>query len=350
MKFNKKILVFLILFLAILSTIVAWKIISARASTDQRRQIIPIVQAEHPKREAVVNKLIFTGDVAPIQQANIYSKVNGNLNRIFVNIGSPVKQNQILALIDTIELAQQVLQTSAIYENMRLTYQRNKDLFSQNLVAQQDLDNALAAMKVASANYEQAKIRLDYAHITAPFSGYITKRYLDEGANVTSNDKILFTLMDAGMMKVIVNVLEKNIPLIEKGKKGVIRVDAYPEKEFYGSVTRFSGAVDLSTRTMEVEIDIPNEGHFLKPGMFANVSLIVGEHQNALTLPSQALLKDEQGYFVYTVDNKMTHRKNVNIGVEQNGRTEIIAGLDGTENIVTVGQQFAKDSGQVIIQ
>ncbi len=348
MNINRKILV--LGAAVILIGVVAWKVISGRASTDTRRQMVPIVQTEHPRKETVVQKLVFTGDAVPIQQANIYSKVNGNLNRLYVDIGSAVHANQLLALIDTLELAQQVIQTGAVYENAKLTYQRNKDLYSQNLVAEQDLDNALAAMKVASANYEQAKIRLDYAHITAPFDGYITKRYLDVGANVSSNDKILFTLMDPEIMKVTVNVLEKDIPLISKGKKAVITVDAYPGKEFYGSVTRYSGAVDLSTRTMEVEIDVPNRDHLLKPGMFTNVFIIVDERANALTVPTLALQKDDSGSYLFTVDGKTAHRVNVKIGVEQNNRTEILSGLTGNENVVTVGLQFVKDNGQVTIQ
>ncbi len=348
MKINKK-LVFLVASITVIAIIV-WKIVTANSVPDPRKQTTPIVQTELPHRETVVNKRSFTGDVNPIQQANIYSKVNGNLERVFVNIGSIVRKNQLLALIDTTELAQQVLQTQATFENTNRNFERTKDLYARSLVAKQDFDNAEAAMKVAKANYQQASIRLDYAHITAPFAGIITKRYLDQGSNVTSNDKILFTLVDPEAMKVIVNVLEKDIPLITTGKRGVITVDAYPGKEFYGTVTRFSGAVDLSTRTMEVEIDIPNADHLLKPGMYANVALIVDEHKNAITVPTQSILKDDKGYFVYAVDTKITKRKNVSIGTEQNARMEILSGLEGVENIITVGQQFVKDSSQVQIK
>jgi membrane fusion protein (multidrug efflux system) len=336
--------------LLILVGLVVWKIAGNGSTGDPRRALAPLVKLETPHRETVVYTLKFTGDVNPMQQANIYSKVAGNLDRNYVDIGTTVRENQLLALIDTTELGQQVLQTGATYENARLNYQRNKDLYAQNLVAKQDLDNAEAAMKVASANYEQAKIRLDYAHITAPFSGYITKRYFDAGANITSNDKILFTLMNADVMKVTVNVLEKDIPLISTGKKAITTVDAYPGKQFFGTVTRYSGAVDLSTRTMEVEIDIPNHDHLLKPGMFANVELIVDEHGNALTIPSQAILKDDKGSYVYTVTDNTAKRKNITAGGEQSSRMEIVSGLGDTDKIVTVGQQFVKDKGQVLIQ
>ena len=348
MKINKKIVASFVGVVVVGVAVVT--IASKGPSTDNRRQNIPLVQVELPRREAVVYKLVFTGDVLPIQQANIYSKVTGNIDRIVAEMGSYAKENQLLALIDTTELAQQFQQAAATYENTKMNYQRTRELSEQNLVAKQDLDNSEASMKVAKANYENAKTRLGYAWVRAPFSGFVTKRYFDAGSFVTSNNSVLFTLMGMDSVKIIVNVLEKNVSLIANGKKAVVSVDAYPGREFHGMITRFSGAVDLSTRTMEAEIDIPNRDHLLKPGMYANVALIVDEHKDALTVPSQALLKDEKGYFVFSVDNKIAFRKNVNAGIEQNARTEILSGLEGKESIVTLGQQFLKDSVKVNIQ
>jgi RND family efflux transporter MFP subunit len=334
----------------IIVAVVVFKIITAGSSADQRRQMAPIVKVETPHRETVVNSLRFTGDVLPVQQANIFSKVSGNLERIYTDIGTYVQKGQMLALIDTTELFQQYQQNAATYENAKISYERNKELSSQNLIAKQDLDNAEAAMKVASANFEAARIHLEYAKITAPFAGFITKRFLDAGALVNSNNSTLFTLMDLGAMKVMVDVLEKDIPLVKIGKKASITVDAFAGKEFYGSVARISGAVDLSTRTMAVEIDIPNNERLLKPGMYATVVLFVDEQKNAVVVPTQAIMRDDKGSFVFTVQEKIAHRISVQAGAEQNGRTEIISGLAGNENIITTGQQFVKDGGQVIIQ
>lgn len=348
MKISRKVVLPFVL--VVIVGAVAVKIAGRGSTADPRRQNTPIVQTEQPRRETVTNKLLFTGDVLPIQQASIYSKVSGNLERIYAEMGTYVKVNQVLALVDTTELSQQFRQSAATYENARLTYQRTKELAEQNLVAKQDLDNAEAAMKVARANYETARTHLDYAWVTAPFSGYVTKRYLDPGAFATANNAILYTLMDPDTMKIIVNLLEKDISLITKGKRVVVSVDAYPGKEFVGTVTRYSGAVDLSTRTMDVEVDIPNRDLLLKAGMFANVAVIVDEHKDVVTVPTQALLKDEKGYFVYVVNNKTAHRKDIKTGTEQSARTEVLSGLDGTENIITTGQQFVKDSSQVTIQ
>jgi membrane fusion protein (multidrug efflux system) len=340
----------LVALLLVVASIVVYRIIAGNAATDARRLNIPLVKVEAPKRETVTYRLQFTGDMVAVSQANIFSKVSGNLERVYVDMGARVNRDQVLALIDTTELRQQYQQAAATYENARINYQRTKELSEQNLVAKQDIDNAEATMKVARGNYELAVTRLGYATITAPFAGYITRRYLDPGALVTPNSTTLFTLMDLGAMKVIVNVLEKDIPQIKLGKKATVLVDAFPGKEFSGTVTRFSQAVDLSTRTMAVEIDVPNTEYLLKPGMFANVTLVTDEHQNAMTVSTQAILSDDAGTYLYIASNDTARRVPVKIGTEQGSRTEILAGLTGAEQVIMTGQQFVKADGPVSIQ
>jgi membrane fusion protein (multidrug efflux system) len=205
-------------------------------------------------------------------------------------------------------------------------------------------------MKVASANYDNARTRLSYARITAPFAGIITKRYLDAGALVNANNATLFTLMDLDNVKISVNVLEKDIALIVAGKKAAVTVDAYPGKTYEGTITRSSQAIDPATRTMAVEIVIPNGDHSLKPGMFASVILKIDEHPDALTIPTPAVLRDGRGQYVYISDNSIAKRIPVVVGTEQGPRLEILSGLVGTEQVITTGQQMVKDGGPIIIQ
>jgi len=326
------------------------RILSSRGSDDQRRQNIPIVRVGTPTREKVTFSLQFTGDVLPIQQAAIFSKVSGNLERVFVDMGTHVVRGQLLALIDTTELYQQYQQAFATAQNARQTFLRTKELYEQNLVSKQDLDNAQTAMTVSSSSFDAAATRLGYARITAPFSGHITRRFLDAGALVSPNNSTLFTLMDIDQMKIIVNVLEKNIPQIKAGKSAVITVDAFPGKTFLGTVSRYSDAVDLSTRTMAVEIDIPNRDQMLKAGMFANVVLVVEEHPDALTVPTQALLSDDAGPYLFVIRQDTARRCSVTPGAEQEGRTEILSGLNPADSVVTTGQQFIRHGSPVVVK
>jgi len=339
-----------LIFVIIAAIFVVVQLRSARASSEARRQQTPAVKVQTPARTDLMRALHFTGDVSAIQQAAIFSKVSGNIDRIYVDMGMPVRRGQILALIDTTELAQQLQQASATYENARLIHQRSSDLFAQNLVSRQDLDNAEAALKVAGAAYDASKTRLGYARITAPFSGIITRRFLDAGALVNPGSSTLFTLMDLDAMKVLVNVQERDIPMISEGKQAVVTVDAFPGRTFTGRVKRYSQAVDLGTRTMPVEIDIPNPGLMLKPGMYASVTLEVGRTTNAITIPLGAVLRDNSGPYVLIAEQDTARRRAVALGMEQDDRIQVLSGLEGSEQVITTGQQLVRPNGPVAIR
>jgi len=310
----------------------------------------PPVKISKPTREVITDQLQYNGDVAAIQQANIYSKVSGTLEQVNVDIGDVVRKGELLAVIDSVELYQQTLETSATYQNNLLNYDRTKKLMDQNLLAQEDLDNAETALKISQANFELAKTKLSYAQITAPFSGYVTKRYVDPGASISTDNTMLFTLMDLTTVKVTINVLEKDTPIIPRLQKAVIVADALPDMKFEGRIARYSQAVDLATRTMAVEIDVPNTDLLLKPGMFVTATLVISVHPDAITVPTAAILSDAQGTFVYVVVDDAAKRTPVQVGIEQDNRTQIIGGLSGTENVVTTGQQLIRDGAKVKVE
>ena len=342
--------IILVVLLLVIVVIVGLKISRTLDTAVTSRSMTPMVKISKPQRQLMTNELQYSGDVAAVQEADIYSKVSGTLEQIFVNIGTEVQKDQILAVIDSTELFQQALENSAAYQNNLLSYNRAKQLMDRNLLSKEDLDNAETTMKISQANYELARMRLNYTRIAAPFSGYITKRYIDPGTLISANNNVLFTLMDLATVKVMINMLEKDSPTIPKLQKAIIVADALPDKMFEGKIARYSQAIDLATRTMAVEIDIPNNDGVLKPGMFVTVTLVISEHPDAITVPTAALLKDAQGTYVFVVKDNVATRTPVQIGIEQNNHTEIISGLSGTEDIITTGQQLVRDGAQVKVQ
>ena len=330
--------------------IVVLRIALTSSVGDSRRQGIALVKVQKPFREIMRTIFAYTGDILPMRQAAIYSKVSGNLERNYVEMGTYVHSNQVLALIDTTELFQQYQQTNATFQNTSLLFERTKQLFEKKLASQQDVDNAEAAMKVAQANYDAAKTHLSYAHIVAPFSGFVTRRFLDAGALINASTSTLFTMMYLDSVKIIVYVPEKDLSQMYHVRTAKIMLDAMPNQEFTGYVSRFSEAVDLTTRTMPIEVDIPNHSRIIKPGMFATISFIVSERNDALTLSSDDLLKDDNGYFVFISDGKKAHQIRITIGNETNSHTEILAGLNGDEDVITTGQQFVKEGTPLTIQ
>jgi membrane fusion protein (multidrug efflux system) len=335
---------------AVIVAFVAYRIFTDAESAESRRQNVPLVEVEKPLRETVKIQLEFNGDVMPVRQAAIFSKVSGNLERIYADMGYNVRANQLLATIDSTELYQQFQQANATYQNVLITYNRLLQLLEKNLSSKQDVDNADAARKVAKAGLDAAATRLSYARIVAPFHGIITRRYLDPGALVTASNSTLFNLMNLDSIKVIVNVPEKDVPSVYRIRSAEITLDALPEKKFHGRITRYSDAVDLTTRTMAIQIDVANSTREIKPGMFATVQMTMAEHPSAVTIPTSALLKDDSSQYVFVADGEKARRLRVKTGAEQNARTEILSGLTGEKPVITVGQQFVRDGGPINIQ
>lgn len=327
---------------------------------------IPAVQVSTTQRGSISRTISFTGDIAAIQQANIFPKVSGNLDREFVNIGDYVQESQLLALIDTTIYSQNVgqargsyMQAEATLTNAKITYERNKSLLDQNLIAKQDLDNSETAYKVAQAqdeaakaNYKNAATQLSYCKISAPFAGFITRRYFDPGvyvaASTNAQGSTLFTLAEIQKVKIMVNVLENDVQYLGNITTADVIVDAYPNQVFKGRITRISQQFDLATRTMPVEVDLDNAQHLLKPGMFATINLVLVQKDNVLILPTQDISKDDTGSYVYTFLQDSTVRKiYVKIGISQDNRNEILAGINDADRIVTVGQDLVSNRMKV---
>ena len=342
--------ILMVIVVLVIVLIIVMRINSIKTDTAAPRQDVVLVKLEKPLRHTMTEELQYNGDIRAIQQANIFSKVGGNLERVYADIGQAVKKDQLLAQIDSTDYYQQNIEARASYDNAKLNYERTKELLQQNLLAQEDLDNAETGMKIAAANYEIANTQLHNTRIRAPFSGFITSRYLDPGALVEPQNAVLFTLMDLDKVRVIINVLEKDTPLIPDLKQATIVADALPDRIFKGMIARYSEAIDLSTRTMAVEINIENKNHTLKPGMFATVTLVVSQYKDAISLPSAAVQTDANGRFVFTVENNMAKRITVKEGLEKDNRIQIVDGLSGKESIITTGQQFVRDGSPVKVQ
>ncbi len=352
--------------LAVILIVFVVKILSNRSA--EKPVIRPLVVLGNLKQGDAVRTESLTGDILPMQQANIFSKVGGNLEKVFVDIGDHVSQNQVLALVDTTIYTQNAkqakanyMQAVANYNNAKLNYERNKKLLDQKLISQQDFDNAKVSFDVATAQkeatdavYNNAVIQLNYCKITAPFSGTITKRMLDPGAYVTassnSQSSTVFTLMDIDHLKINVNIPERSVPYLRNVKEVIVKADALPDQFFKGKINKVSEAVDLSTRTMAVEVGIENVSHLLKPGMFATVQFILERKTNAELLPNQVVLNDERGDYVYVLNPDTTvSRKYVNVGIRMDSTFEILSGLNPSDKVVVVGQTLVKNNSKVKI-
>lgn len=367
-KSRKKIYVFTAVIFIVFVALVYLRLKGNLDASTKRPAPQPSVVLSLPVRKNIVNKLSFTGDILPIQQSNIYSRVAGNIKKIYVDIGQYVRTGQMLAEIDKSVFFQNAKQNEglykqakATYENNKIQYNRNLELLDKGLVAQSDVDNSKTAVQVseaqmesALANYNNAQTQLSYCDIRAPFSGYITKRYLDAGTYVVvggnNPNSVLFVLSDIDDLKVMVNVLDKDVPLLDKVESALIKTDAYPDEEFTGHIKAIGQSVDLSTRTMAAQVDIENRNQMLKPGMFAGVELILKKEDNALTLPLQCIQKDDKGSFIFSVNqDSVSFKKYIQTGIQDNNIVQITDGLSDSDKVVVTGQELIQDGMRVKI-
>jgi len=203
----------------------------------------------------------------------------------------------------------------------------------------------------------QAETNLAYSYIRAPFSGYIAERNLDLGAYVTgaatstsTTSRGILSLHDIDVVRTLIEVVEKDVPLIKLGQKAEVRAEAYPDRAFEGTVTRVVQALNRATRTMTVELDLPNKDHLLKGGMFARVERLVGIHANALQIPIDAVSRLEDAQYVYIVRDGKAERVSVDIGVRDENRVEITKGLLGDEQVIVSGKDLVQSGTPVQAQ
>ncbi len=331
-------------------------------------QDVPItVTVVRPERRTLARTLRIPASVQALQEATLYAKAAGYLSRIMVDRGDRVRAGQVLAEISVPEtanekdvVAAQLRQAEAELHLQQITVERLGTVRATEpgAVTQQQVDETRAKLQVAEAAVAQLSAELarvqaliDYATIRAPFSGIVTDRFVDAGAMIqtaaTSTQAPIVTVMDMDTVRVFVDVPEPDVPYVTRTTPARLTVGAIAGREFVGSVTRYSTALDPKTRTMRAEIDVSNRDHALRPGMFGAATLELQRREGALTLPAAALLTEKDVAYVYTVQNDAARRTPVKIGLDDGIVVEVLSGLAGAESVIVGGKGIVTDGTRV---
>ncbi len=313
------------------------------------------VQTLPVQRRDLARTLTLPGNVSPWLQATLYAKVPGYLKSMNADKGDVVKKGQLLAVLDAPEVEQLFQQADADYQIKQVTFERMRNVWRENpdVIAKQDVDLAEAAAKATKHLRDSRWSMLEYTKVFAPFDGTITARFADPGAFIpaatgSATQSIpFFTVMDLDTVRIYVSVPQEAALWANRGVPAVLTARELPGQEFRGSITRTTTVLDPSTRTLLVEIDLPNPNHRLRPGMFVAATLMLEEHPQALALLPAALVSDKTGTSVFVVEGGTAKLVAVKTGLDDGAWVEVLEGLQENTEVVVVGKTGLTD-GQAV--
>jgi len=342
---------------------------SGQATAPNDAGTLPTVAVSKVTRQDIFKQVTIPAEFRPYEEAMLNAKVSGYVSKMNVDFGDTVKAGQLMATLEVPELQDQLdnalateAKTEADYTNANLIYTRlvsvNRD--HPGLVAQQDLDTAeandhatAAAIAAAKADVEKYRTLVGYTNITAPFDGVVTWRYADPGALIqagTSSDSQSLPLVrvsDNYLLRLDFPVSVEYVKDIRVGDVVEVRNESLGGKMFIGKITRFTDKVDEDTRTMMVEIQVPNPDLKMIPGMYATVVLKVEKHADALVVPTQAVSPGKTArVFVVNHDHQIEAR-DITLGVESPDEYEVLSGLNEGD-LVVVGDHSELQAGQKV--
>jgi membrane fusion protein (multidrug efflux system) len=306
-----------------------------------------------PAQTSSAPVLILPGNVEAKQMTSIYSRVDGYIKKWYVDIGDHVQQGQVLADIEApqidadLRMAQAQLELAQANLTLAQTNSaRSQQLFQDHVNSQKELDTVLAAEQVQRAMRDNAAASLAssqdmkaFEQIRVPFAGTIIARYIDVGSLVASGSartvQKLFDLAQSDPVRVFVNVPQADVSSVKPGTSATIMVDEFPGQTFAGKVARDAGAFDQKSRTLLLEIDVPNPDARLYAGMYANAKFALKNPTPALLVPDNSILIDSKGPRVLVVDSSdKIHVRQVTLGRDFGTKSEILGGLDPTDRVV----------------
>jgi RND family efflux transporter MFP subunit len=332
-----------------------WSRVSARKTLNMETAQVALtaVSVVTPQQTAPAEEIILPGNVQPFITSPIYARTSGYLRKWTVDIGAHVKKGQLLAVIETPEVDQQLQQSlsnlNTAKANLALaetTKNRYEGMIRSNAVSQQDVDNAVgtynankAIVEANQANVKQLEALQSFEKIYAPFDGVVTARNTDIGDLINSGSAggvktDLFHIAQPGTLRVYVNVPEEYSQGIKVGMTADLSLAEFPGRKFQGNLVRTADAINMTTRTLLIEIDVKNPAGELLTGSYAEVHLKVPTQASTLLLPVNALIFRSQGLRVGVVKGGKVELAAVTPGRDSGNQIEITSGLKPDDQVI----------------
>ena len=287
-----------------------------------------------------------TGKIEGVNQAELSAKITGRIKKILVKERDLVKTNQPLVLLDSEELDAQVKEAATIFSQAERNYKRAKNLFGDGIISKKEYDDSEDEYKRSKASLEYLKAMFANTIIRAPFSGAIIKKYKEEGEVISSigTPETILLIADVSKIKAKVEVDESDIGKLKIDQTAYVTTDTYPGEKFYGKIAKIGMIVGkkliksndpkeiMDKKVLEIEIEM-NPTEKLTLGMTVDAKIIVVEKEKALIVPKKAAQSDENGEFLYILNNGKKEKRGIKIGDRDDVHVEVVEGVKEGEKI-----------------
>jgi RND family efflux transporter MFP subunit len=309
------------------------------------------VRTRTVRADTFVDRLHMTGTVEAERTVELTAQESGQVREIAAEKGTRLREGEVIVRIDARELRAQLDQARAQAEMARETWERRRQLYEEEgAISELDYIEARTRAEEAAARVERLEARLDDKTVEAPFTGVLDARPVEVGTTVSPGAEVA-TMVDLRPVKVSAGVPERYSDDVALGDSATVTIPSLDDATFRGALTYVGAAVNEESRTLPVEVELPNVEGRMKPSMVADVSLVRERWTDAVSVPQDAVLRTADGFGVYVVEETeagpVSRRRAVELGPRESGRVLVESGLRPGDRLVTVGQQQLADGDRV---
>jgi membrane fusion protein (multidrug efflux system) len=305
------------------------------------------VETATPFRSDIYATYAASASISSDADAPVPARVAGEIVELLVEEGDRVNAGQILARLDGDRLRLEMLAAKANLERAQKDYERNTDLHKRGLVSSALFDGLEFDLASLQATYDLKRLNYDYSNIRATISGVVSSREVKEGQNLTIG-QVAFRITETIELVAYLQIPQAELAKFNAGHEATVEVASMPNTNFAATIVRISPTIDARNGTFRATAVIDNANGDLAPGMFGRFTIAYEKHTDALVIPANALLNEDEETTVYVVQNGEVIRRSVEVGIEENGRVEILDGLRDDDQIVVVGHSGLRDGSKVL--
>ncbi len=305
------------------------------------------VEVAQPFRADIYATYAATATIASDADAPVVARVGGEIVELLVEEGEQVSEGQVLARLDGERLRLEMLAAKANLEQARREFERNGDLHERGLISASMFDELQYDLEALEATYELKKLNFEYSKIRAPISGVVASREIKPGQTLAIGD-VAFRITDNRELVAYLQIPQSELPKFSAGHTARIEVASMPGTAFPATIERISPTIDTRNGTFRATAFIDNAAGELAPGMFGRFTIAYERHSDALVIPAEALIDEDDESAVYIVNDGAVLRRLVETGIESDGKIEILGGLSEDDVVVVVGHSGLRDGSKVL--